>query len=331
MHRAVRNLCSAAVQTLLESSADPGRRNDSGSTLCAAGGPPAAVAPGRPKPRPSRRSSCSCSRMSSDANERHIGWCRSRTVGGSSSEDQAPTRNLHQAYARERGQLSRWHLLHWSSRLVARLGNLRNVVRQELISRQLADHLPSPPARILDVGAVRHASDSPGRTWYLSPRSNRMPRCVTCSPNSDQQPDASEPGSVCARPSSALAQAVDRTAPRIHTRPTRRAVLRRSDVPGVTSGGDCRARDFVAPSGYLAIAARSAHSYRGARSSPGLGRCPERVRRVESPPRRPIPTLCQRNQSPARADTIEDMTSLCEAAACTQRWYRARCHRHEMC
>jgi S-adenosylmethionine-dependent methyltransferase len=36
---------------------------------------------------------------------------------------------------------------------LARLGNLRNVLRQELISRQLALHLPDRPARILDVGA----------------------------------------------------------------------------------------------------------------------------------------------------------------------------------
>jgi hypothetical protein len=36
---------------------------------------------------------------------------------------------------------------------LSRLGNLRNVVRQELISRQLSGHLPPPPARILDVGA----------------------------------------------------------------------------------------------------------------------------------------------------------------------------------
>jgi SAM-dependent methyltransferase len=33
------------------------------------------------------------------------------------------------------------------------LGNVRNVVRQEMISRQLGKHLPEPPARVLDVGA----------------------------------------------------------------------------------------------------------------------------------------------------------------------------------
>lgn len=33
-----------------------------------------------------------------------------------------------------------------------RLGNLRNVVRQELVTRQLAAHLPGAPARVLDVG-----------------------------------------------------------------------------------------------------------------------------------------------------------------------------------
>ena len=34
-----------------------------------------------------------------------------------------------------------------------RLGNLRNVVRQEMVTRQLAAHLPRGPLRVLDVGA----------------------------------------------------------------------------------------------------------------------------------------------------------------------------------
>lgn len=33
------------------------------------------------------------------------------------------------------------------------LGNVRNVVRQEIITRQLRAHLPDPPGRVLDVGA----------------------------------------------------------------------------------------------------------------------------------------------------------------------------------
>lgn len=36
---------------------------------------------------------------------------------------------------------------------LARLGNLRNVVRQEVVTRQLAAHLHEPPARAVDVGA----------------------------------------------------------------------------------------------------------------------------------------------------------------------------------
>lgn len=36
---------------------------------------------------------------------------------------------------------------------LARQGNLRNVVRQELVGRQLAVHLPAAPASVLDVGA----------------------------------------------------------------------------------------------------------------------------------------------------------------------------------
>ena len=36
---------------------------------------------------------------------------------------------------------------------LGRLDNVRNVVRQEMISRQLHKHLPAHPARVLDVGA----------------------------------------------------------------------------------------------------------------------------------------------------------------------------------
>jgi hypothetical protein len=36
---------------------------------------------------------------------------------------------------------------------LGRLGNVRNVVRQEMISRQLDKHLRMPSARVLDVGA----------------------------------------------------------------------------------------------------------------------------------------------------------------------------------
>jgi S-adenosylmethionine-dependent methyltransferase len=36
---------------------------------------------------------------------------------------------------------------------LGRLDKVRNVVRQEMISRQLDKHLPAPPARVLDVGA----------------------------------------------------------------------------------------------------------------------------------------------------------------------------------
>src|SRR5919204_2306917 len=38
------------------------------------------------------------------------------------------------------------------SRWQQRLGKLRDVVRQELVSRQLAGELPPPPGRVLDVG-----------------------------------------------------------------------------------------------------------------------------------------------------------------------------------
>jgi S-adenosylmethionine-dependent methyltransferase len=39
-----------------------------------------------------------------------------------------------------------------AGRWQARLGKLRDVVRQELVARQLDAHLPSPPLRVLDVG-----------------------------------------------------------------------------------------------------------------------------------------------------------------------------------
>jgi S-adenosylmethionine-dependent methyltransferase len=49
------------------------------------------------------------------------------------------------------GVASRWDL--GRAPWLARQGLLRNVVRQELVARQLAEHLPPPPATVLDVGA----------------------------------------------------------------------------------------------------------------------------------------------------------------------------------
>jgi S-adenosylmethionine-dependent methyltransferase len=37
-------------------------------------------------------------------------------------------------------------------RWLARLDNLRNVVRQEVVARQLASHVGPPPRRVLDIG-----------------------------------------------------------------------------------------------------------------------------------------------------------------------------------
>jgi hypothetical protein len=44
----------------------------------------------------------------------------------------------------------------------ARLGTLRQIVRQELVARQLAAHLPIPAARILD--ALLACEERAGRT-----------------------------------------------------------------------------------------------------------------------------------------------------------------------
>ncbi|WP_368857810.1 class I SAM-dependent methyltransferase, partial [Nonomuraea sp. MG754425] len=40
-----------------------------------------------------------------------------------------------------------------TSRTRQGLGTLRDVVRQELVTRQLARHLPAAPCRVLDVGS----------------------------------------------------------------------------------------------------------------------------------------------------------------------------------
>src|SRR5581483_5800097 len=80
---------------------------------------------------------------------------------------------------------------------LGRLDKVRNVVRQEMISRQLDRHLRTPPARILDVGAgqgtqsirlarVGHCvlAVSPTRTCALPslpPLRPSRPRCGTVS------------------------------------------------------------------------------------------------------------------------------------------------------
>ena len=37
-------------------------------------------------------------------------------------------------------------------RWIGHLGSVRDVVRQELVAQQLAQHLPQPESRVLDVG-----------------------------------------------------------------------------------------------------------------------------------------------------------------------------------
>ena len=49
------------------------------------------------------------------------------------------------------GPASRWEA--GRTAWLQRQSLLRNVVRQELVARQLAEHLPAPPATVVDVGA----------------------------------------------------------------------------------------------------------------------------------------------------------------------------------
>ena len=65
---------------------------------------------------------------------------------------------------------------------LGRLGHVRNVVRQQMIARQLDKHLPGPPARVLDVGAGQGTqSIRLARAATGSSQSNPIRRCAPSS------------------------------------------------------------------------------------------------------------------------------------------------------
>lgn len=215
---------------------------------------------------------------------------------------------------------------------LARLGNLRNVVRQELIARQLTAHLPAPPATILDVGA--------GQGTQAIRLAARGYQVTAVEPDAKMREVFSDAASQ---------QSVDIQA-RIRLRAGRLGSL--GLAVGDASGSEGRASvydavlchgvlmylqspdaviaelaSFVAPGGLLAIAARSAAFLPW---RPLLRRDWEGVRRAfdeldlavkEGRDARYVNEI----GSAARADTVERLTALCEAAGLRcESWYGVR-------
>jgi SAM-dependent methyltransferase len=215
---------------------------------------------------------------------------------------------------------------------LARLGNLRNVVRQEVISRQLADHLPPPPARILDVGAGQgtQAIRLAARGYLVTAVEPDAEMREMFSREADQQPAAVR-ARLTAREGrlGELARAVDGSGAPEGSHSTYDAVLCHGVLMYLPSPRAAVAElaDFVAPGGLLAIAARSAaflpwrpllrRDWGGVRSA---------FDEVDSAAREGrYPRYVNEIGSPARADTIEELTALCEAAGLRcESWYGVR-------
>jgi S-adenosylmethionine-dependent methyltransferase len=215
---------------------------------------------------------------------------------------------------------------------LARLGNLRNVVRQELISRQLAEHLPPPSARILDVGAgqgtqaIRLAADGHWVT-AVEPDAEMRERFA--------QEAARQPEAVQARLTlragrlGALAQAVDDSGGNRAPGPRYDAVLCHGVLMYLPSPRAAVAElaDLVAPGGLLAIAARGAAflPWRPLlrRDWVGVGAAFDEIDSAAREGRHA--RYVNEIGSPARADSVEELTALCEAAGLRfESWYGVR-------
>jgi S-adenosylmethionine-dependent methyltransferase len=209
---------------------------------------------------------------------------------------------------------------------LSRLGNLRNVMRQELITRQLTEHLTLPPARILDVGAGQGT-----QAIRLAVRGYHVTAV---------EPDAEMRGLFDA----AAAQQPLEVQHRLELRAgglgdLARAVAENTKQPSRYDAVTCHGvlmympspdaaiaelAGFVAPSGLLSVAARSSaflpwrpllngdwegvqNAFDELDGAAASGRDPRYVNEIGSP---------------ARADTIDRLTRLCETAGLHgESWY----------
>jgi S-adenosylmethionine-dependent methyltransferase len=214
----------------------------------------------------------------------------------------------------------------------ARLGNLRNVVRQELITRQLAAHLPPAPARVLDVGAgqgtqaIRLAARGYLVTAVEPDAEMRELFTVAASEHADAVRARLD---LRAGRLGELAQAVCDSGGGTGKNSVYDVVLCHGVLMYLQSAKAAIAElaGLVAPGGLLAVAARSAaflpwrpllrNDWGGAQRAfeeldlaAAEGRDARYVNEIGSP---------------ARADTVDGLTRLCEAAGLRREsWYGVR-------
>lgn len=215
------------------------------------------------------------------------------------------------------GAASRWDA--GRTPWLQRQGLLRNVVRQELVSRQLAEHLPAPPATVLDVGAGQG-------TQAL--RLARLGFDVTAVEPDSRMRDAFEV---------ALGQERPDVARRVHVEAGRLGAL-----PGVVTGRTfdvvcCHgvlmyldaARPaivelcaLVAPGGALSLLARNADAMA---LRPGLRRDWTAVQRLLDSAASEHPTYVNELGLPARADRLEELASFVAGRRMhVEQWYGVR-------
>lgn len=217
---------------------------------------------------------------------------------------------------------------HW----LARLGNLRNVVRQTLISRQLARHLPPPPARVLDVGAGQgtQALRLAGLGYLVTAVEPDARMRSAFAAAAAQEPEAVQARlELRAGRLGALGEALTDPDQRDGLAPGYDAVLCHGVLMYLASPEYAIAdlASFVAPGGYLSVAARSSTFLPWRPLLRGdLTGAQEGFDELDSAAKEGrYPLYINEIGSPARADTVEGLSALCLAAGLTiAGWYGVR-------
>jgi SAM-dependent methyltransferase len=202
---------------------------------------------------------------------------------------------------------------------LARLGNLRNVVRQELVSRQLDAHRPPAPATVLDVGAGQG-------TQALRLASQGHP-VVALEPDPGMRAAftarlASQPDDVRAR-AELLDGSVENLAEAVGRR-TFDVVLCHGVLMYLPEPGPALVAlsDLVAPGGVLSVLARNADAMA---LRPGLRRQWADVLDLLDEAREPRPQYVNELGIRARADRLEELASYISGRRMhVEAWYGVR-------
>jgi SAM-dependent methyltransferase len=202
---------------------------------------------------------------------------------------------------------------------LARQGNLRNVVRQELVTRQLAIHLEAAPARVLDVGAGQGTQAIRlARLGYdvLATEPDADMRAACEAALADEATEVAGRVRLSATPVESL---LDDLEPQSFDVVLCHGVLMYLAEPGPALWA---LADLVAPGGVLSVLARNAD---GMALRPGLRRQWADVLDLLDEAREPSPHYVNELGVRARADRLEELASYISGRRMhIEAWYGVR-------